>query len=325
MYNGIGLQTARGSGTNGFVTKNLSYVRVSKEKVEYKPDEEIKKLEAYINKKGNAELLKHDRKRKIELKCVEMEDLMIEQGYAEEEIASKVEKFRKQLLEKDSLKDEAQVEFEFDQFGRPVATESHKIAEANDLKNRKLREAFGLGEFDPTVKAKQVEEEKRMRELRHKEMLSKKYQWVDEDDLADDDDDEEAYSATIKNRKLLSQVIQVKSAQELAAEAEAAELIVKKEIEEDLENNKRKKEKNSSKHVKNSKVSKKNSKKRGKSTSSSSSGSSNSGSSSSSDSSSSSGSDSSDSEQDRRKKKLKSKNDKENQDSINSKSRRGKN
>jgi serine/arginine repetitive matrix protein 2 len=55
-------------------------VRNNKEKVDYKPDEETKKLEAYINKKGNAELLKHDRKRKIELKCAEMEDLMTEQG-----------------------------------------------------------------------------------------------------------------------------------------------------------------------------------------------------------------------------------------------------
>lgn len=127
MYNGIGLQTARGTGTNGFVTRNLSFVRVTKEKVEYKPDEDVKKLEAYINKKGNAELLKHDRKRKIELKCVEMEELMMEQGYEEEEIQKKVEKFRKQLLEKDSQKEEAQVEYEFDEFGRPTATQSHKV------------------------------------------------------------------------------------------------------------------------------------------------------------------------------------------------------
>lgn len=81
MYNGIGLQTTRGTGTNGYVTRNLSFVRVSKEKVEYKPDEELKKLETYINKKGNAELLKHDRKRKIEIKCVEMEEMMSEEGY----------------------------------------------------------------------------------------------------------------------------------------------------------------------------------------------------------------------------------------------------
>lgn len=80
MYNGIGLQTARGTGTNGYVQRNLSHVRNHKEQIEYKPDEELKKLEAYISKKGNAELLKHDRKRKIEVKCLEMEELMAEQG-----------------------------------------------------------------------------------------------------------------------------------------------------------------------------------------------------------------------------------------------------
>ena len=33
MYNGIGLTTARGSGTNGYVQRNLSLVRNVKEKV----------------------------------------------------------------------------------------------------------------------------------------------------------------------------------------------------------------------------------------------------------------------------------------------------
>jgi serine/arginine repetitive matrix protein 2 len=140
MYNGIGLSTTRGTGTNGYVTKNLSFVRLHKDRVEYKPDEESKKLEAFINRKGNAELLKHGRKRNIELKCAEMEDLMAEQGYRivfffkyeeislkiifysykEEEIARKVEKFRKQLMEKDALKDGADVELAFEEYGRPT-------------------------------------------------------------------------------------------------------------------------------------------------------------------------------------------------------------
>lgn len=208
MYNGIGLATSRGTGTNGYVQKNLSYVRVHKEKVEYKPDEESKKLEAYINRKGNVELLKHDRKRKIELKCVEMEDLMREQGYKEEEIEKKVEKFRKQLQEKDSQKNQDEVEISYDQNGKPIGTETHKQAEANDMKNRKLREAFGLGEFDPVVRAKQNEEELRAREEREKELRRKKYQWVDEDDLKDEDDDFD--DAPIIARRLASQVIEVK-------------------------------------------------------------------------------------------------------------------
>lgn len=44
------------------------------------------------------------------------------------------------------------------------------------MKNRKLREAFGLGEFDPTLRAKQEEEERRMRAEKEKELRQKKYQ-----------------------------------------------------------------------------------------------------------------------------------------------------
>lgn len=119
MYNGIGLDTVRGTGTNGYVQRNLSHVRITKEKVEYKPDEEIKKLEAYINKKGNAELLAHNRKRNVELKCVEMEDMMAEQGYSAEEIERKVNKFRKQQLEK-SEKEAEETKFGVDKYGRPM-------------------------------------------------------------------------------------------------------------------------------------------------------------------------------------------------------------
>jgi hypothetical protein len=36
--------------------------------------------ERLYNRKPNAELLEHERKREIELKCVEMQDLMEEQG-----------------------------------------------------------------------------------------------------------------------------------------------------------------------------------------------------------------------------------------------------
>jgi hypothetical protein len=49
------------------------------------------------------------------------------------------------------------------------------LAEANDLKNKKLREAFGLGEFDPAVRAKQIEEERKLHDEREKEMRRKKY------------------------------------------------------------------------------------------------------------------------------------------------------
>ena len=80
MYNGIGLETVRGSGTNGYVQRNLSQVRNHKDRVDFKSEAELQKLDAMINRTPNSELLEHERKRKVELKCIEMQELMEEQG-----------------------------------------------------------------------------------------------------------------------------------------------------------------------------------------------------------------------------------------------------
>ena len=80
MYNGVGLTTARGSGTNGFVQRNFAVVRNHAEKVDYKSPEEIAKQEAALLRRPNQEILAHERKRQVELKCVEMKEIMEEQG-----------------------------------------------------------------------------------------------------------------------------------------------------------------------------------------------------------------------------------------------------
>lgn len=79
MYNGIGLKTARGSGTNGFVQRNLSYVAPSR-MLEFarRRDQEI--IEPKIRKQDKS-ILEHQVKREIELAVLELEDKMKEQGY----------------------------------------------------------------------------------------------------------------------------------------------------------------------------------------------------------------------------------------------------
>lgn len=80
MYNGVGLQTARGSGTNGYVQRNLAFIKVSKEKPNYRTEEDIKNMDAVLNRPPNAEILEHERQRKIEVKCFELQELMSDQG-----------------------------------------------------------------------------------------------------------------------------------------------------------------------------------------------------------------------------------------------------
>ena len=98
MYNGIGLSTVRGSGTNGYVTRNLSHVRPSKDKVNYKTEEDIKKSEAALSRGPNQGILDHERKRKLDVKCLELEDVLKDQGCDDEEIEEKFEAYIQMLL-----------------------------------------------------------------------------------------------------------------------------------------------------------------------------------------------------------------------------------
>ncbi|CAG9536168.1 unnamed protein product [Cercopithifilaria johnstoni] len=113
MYNGIGLQTARGSGTNGYVQANLANLLLSKKRVAYNSEADIKRAEAEINKQPNKELLEHYRKRHIELKCTDFEMLMENKGFDEAEIQNKVNEYRK-LLQSQIASGELDIDAEMD-------------------------------------------------------------------------------------------------------------------------------------------------------------------------------------------------------------------
>ena len=81
MYNGIGLTTPRGTGTNGFVQRNFAFVKKHKENVNYATEEDMRKLEKNVHKTPNQDILEHERKREIEVKLLEYRDEMEEQGY----------------------------------------------------------------------------------------------------------------------------------------------------------------------------------------------------------------------------------------------------
>ena len=94
MYNGIGLQTPRGLGTNGYIHSNTFFVRPKPARVEGKGFEEGQGTGG-VTKKANQDILEHDRKRQIELKLALLEDTLVEQGYTDNEILDKVEEARK--------------------------------------------------------------------------------------------------------------------------------------------------------------------------------------------------------------------------------------
>ncbi|KER20907.1 hypothetical protein T265_15216, partial [Opisthorchis viverrini] len=152
MYNGIGLPTPRGSGTNGYVQRNLAFISTFKEKIPYKTDDDVKRADAAHFKEPNKEILEHERKRKIEVKCFELEQLMEEQGYMQSEITRKVSAFRASLLEELKAEDRKKSVVAVSvpvapepETGRIIPKGTHETAAVNVLKNTVFKEALGIG------------------------------------------------------------------------------------------------------------------------------------------------------------------------------------
>ncbi|KAI8902441.1 hypothetical protein BC833DRAFT_616726 [Globomyces pollinis-pini] len=134
-YNGIGLSTARGTGTNGFVQRNLSYLKprqvVRKDVVNY-----MDAPEHQLSRPANMEILDHERKRLVEIKCLELEDELTEKGLDEDEVEVQVEALRTKLLQNmDEMKEE---------HVKMKDWQVHHLAEAKERQNKKFEDAFGI-------------------------------------------------------------------------------------------------------------------------------------------------------------------------------------
>jgi serine/arginine repetitive matrix protein 2 len=134
-YNGVGLNTARGSGTNGYVQRNLSHIKAKpamrKDTVNY-----LEAPEHQLSRPANKEILDHERKRLVEIKCLELEDELTEQGLEETEIESRVDQLRQELLDDlDRFTAKAKLMKEW---------QTHQLAEAKERDNNRFAAALGI-------------------------------------------------------------------------------------------------------------------------------------------------------------------------------------
>ena len=93
MFNGVGLQTARGSGTSGYITKNMSYIKPGQNpktqfnQMDYgKVLKQMKENPTPLPRPPNQELLQHEKLRLIESKLYTYKKDLMKEGIAEEEI-----------------------------------------------------------------------------------------------------------------------------------------------------------------------------------------------------------------------------------------------
>ncbi|KAI9476318.1 MAG: cwf21 domain-containing protein [Benjaminiella poitrasii] len=161
MYNGIGLNTPRGSGTNGFVVRNLSFVKPPPRQKEYDADEFKSNPKV---KKANTAILDHDRKRKVEVKCMELRIKLEDEGLDDEAIEEKVDNLRNELL--------ADIEKIGETDGKNLKEyETHQLSAAKEKANEKMKKALGINKeyvegsaFDRELQEKLREERKAKRE-----------------------------------------------------------------------------------------------------------------------------------------------------------------
>lgn len=161
MYNGIGLRTARGSGTNGYVQKNLSYIKPSniRQTVSRAQGADSYHSHGRLEKSTgpNVAILEHQRKRAIELKVMERRVAMEDQDFTEDEILSQLKDFRSTLVMDEANKKQQQPQ-------ASSAADSHARGREKIAENLKMKAALGIqgdyveGEsFDPEAQLRRRE------------------------------------------------------------------------------------------------------------------------------------------------------------------------
>lgn len=76
MSSNVGLTTPRGSGTSGYVQRNLAHLKPREQFKPYPTDGDLK----HRQRQPDKEILEHDRKRDVEVKVFELQDKLEDEG-----------------------------------------------------------------------------------------------------------------------------------------------------------------------------------------------------------------------------------------------------
>lgn len=97
MSDNVGLSTPRGSGTSGYVQRNLAHIRPRDSGAPYPPrDSDMPK---HRQRQPDRGILEHDRKRAVEVKVLELRDELEDEGeLGDDEIDERCAALRERLL-----------------------------------------------------------------------------------------------------------------------------------------------------------------------------------------------------------------------------------
>ncbi|KAL9052464.1 MAG: hypothetical protein Q9162_005376 [Coniocarpon cinnabarinum] len=141
MSSNVGLATPRGSGTSGYVQRNLSHPKPRSKPYPSLDDlHNDAKAPKHKPRQPDAEILAHDRKRQIEVKVLELRDALEEKGELDEDA---IDDACEQLREKLGKEEE--------KIGKKDARglkgyQTHELAEAKGEEQERMRKALGIRE-----------------------------------------------------------------------------------------------------------------------------------------------------------------------------------
>ncbi|KAG2170678.1 MAG: Uncharacterized protein AUREO_004390 [Aureobasidium pullulans] len=135
MSSNVGLSTPRGSGTSGYVQRNLSHLKPRDAAAPYSKDHDLLR---HRQRQPDKDILEHDRKREIEVKVFELRDKLEEEEVDEDEIEDQCTALRKKLQAEQSTKGSTTN-------ARGLKSHQvHELAKAKIEESEKLRRAFGI-------------------------------------------------------------------------------------------------------------------------------------------------------------------------------------
>ncbi|KJZ72858.1 Pre-mRNA-splicing factor CWC21 [Hirsutella minnesotensis 3608] len=136
MSDNVGLSTPRGSGTSGYVQRNLAHMKPRDYGAPYPKDLDSLRHKQRQPDKG---ILEHDRKRQIEVKVFELRDQLEEEEVDEEEIERRCDELRDKLTADSKSTDKSGG-------GRRTFKEHqvHEMADAKIQESERLRRALKI-------------------------------------------------------------------------------------------------------------------------------------------------------------------------------------
>jgi len=157
MSSNVGLSTPRGSGTSGYVQRNLAHLRPRDQGKPYSTDLDSLK---HRQRQPDKEILEHDRKREVEVKVFELRDLLEDKGYVSLRGTPPHLRNVDKVTDRIPRVDEEQIEAETQALRRKLLKESernrgpnakglkmhqvHELAEAKIKQDDRFRSALGI-------------------------------------------------------------------------------------------------------------------------------------------------------------------------------------